>query len=169
MLNIIKRFVKGIELNKKVFKGISNDDNRIFFNNDEINIEGYILRKNNRQLAMHGISVAGLNLVQFGFSYVPCIIIDDIFNELSKDTQDFILQHELGHFTYHQEQLLKGYERNDNMEFEADAYASRIVGVENSIKALEELKDYVSLLSFGLNKKGIREINNRINYMKSLA
>ena len=55
------------------------------------------------------------------------------------------------------------------MEFEADAYASRIVGVEKSIKALEELKDYVSLLSFGLNKKGIREINNRIDYMKSLA
>lgn len=165
----IRRNIKAVKVLKEMNDNIGTDDNRISFNADEINSEGYIIRKNTMGLAYSGISIAGMQLIQFGVNRIPCVLVDDLFYKMSKETQDFIIQHELGHFTYHQNQLLYGYERNDKMEHEADEYAAQIVGYNTTIKALEEIKDMLDLISFGKNKLAIQEIDNRIDYIKSIA
>ena len=48
---------------------------------------------------------------------------------MTKNAQEFVIQHELGHFTHHREQLINGFERNDKMENEADEYAAQILGI----------------------------------------
>lgn len=165
----IKRNIKAVKVLKEMNSNIGTDDNRTTFNTDEINAEGYIMRKNTMGLAYCGISIAGMQLIQFGVNYVPCVLVDDLFYKMSKETQDFIVQHELGHFTHHQNQLLYGYERNDKMEQEADEYAAQIVGYDTAIEALEEIKDILDLVSFGKNKEGMKEIDRRIDYIKSIA
>ena len=169
MLNKIKRFVKGIKLNTMLIKGIKNDNLNPEFLNTEINSEGYIQRQNTRILINSHVCVAGVSLIQFGFNYVPCIYTDALFDQLSKEAQDFIIQHEMGHFTYHIDHLIHGFERNDEMEQQADLYAAQIVGYENAIKGLEELKNILDLVSFGKNKYGITEIEKRIAYIKAYA
>ena len=67
--------------------------------------------------------------------------MDAEFDELSEETQRFIVGHELGHYKYHQEKVTNPeYVRDINDEFEADEYAASIVGFENAIKGLEEIK-----------------------------
>lgn len=169
MFKRIRRNIKAVKLLKEIYKNLGTDDNRTMFNENEINAEGYILRKNTMGLAASNISIAGIQLIQFGINYVPCVLVDDLYYKMSKETQDFIIQHELGHFTYHQNQLLGGYERNDRMEQEADEYAAQIVGYEVTIKALEEIKDILDLMSFGKKNLSITEIDKRIEYIKSLV
>ena len=167
MLNKIKRFVKGIKLNAGLVINSRNDNTSVEFYSTEINEEGYIHRQNTLALMNSGICVAGCSLVQFGGQLVPCIFTDNTFNKMSENGQKFVIYHELGHFMYHQDALINGFERNIKMEQEADSYAVDILGPENVIEGLEELKNMVDLLSFGKSKNSTAEIEERIQYIKS--
>ena len=167
MLNKIKRFVKGIKLNVGLVINSVNDNTDPEFFSTEINEEGYIHRQNTVALMKSGICVAGCTLVKFNTQLVPCIWTDDTFNKMSENGQKFIIYHELGHFMYHQDALINGFERNVKMEQEADSYAVDAIGSENAIKGLEELKDMIDLISFGKAKNSKAEIEERIQYIKS--
>ena len=166
MLNKFRRIVKGIKLNVELIKGIASDDNSLFIKSEEITPEGYVIRHNTLSLMNNNIAIAGCTVTKIGFRQVPFIITDNIFNKMSKETQEFIIQHELGHFNLHKHMLISGFERNDQMEFEADAYSANIVGYENAIRALEELKETLDLLGFGKNKECTEEIERRIMKIK---
>lgn len=99
------------------------------------------------------------------------VYTDVHFRNMSKPTQKAILAHEMGHckcnnhtpipiiYTYDRLiHILKG--KVLSMELEADAYAANVVGKENMIKALLELKQYlkgVSAKEIDLRIKAIKE------------
>lgn len=98
------------------------------------------------------------------------VYTDVHFRNMSKSTQRAILAHEMGHYkcnhtpipiiyTYDRLiHILKG--KVLSIELEADAYAANVVGKENMIKALLELKQYlkgVSAKEIDLRIKAIKE------------
>ena len=168
MLNNVKRIVKGIKLNVELIKGIKDDNNSLFIKPEEIQPGGYVQRQNTALLVKQKINIAGCTTVKIGFRTVPYIITDSLFNLMSKETQDFIINHELGHFHCHKNLLDSGFERNDKMEFEADEYSANIVGIENAIKALEEIKETLDILGFGKVKECTNEFDRRIENLNKL-
>lgn len=170
MLNKIREAVKGIKIVGKYFvdavKDASND--KLFYDREEITPDGYILRKNTTKLVQSGVAVAGVVLVEFSGEYVPCIYTDTLYDEMNKNGKDFVIQHELGHFTHHQETMINGFERNDKMEFEADEYAAQIMGYDNAIDGLKELRRMLVTVSLATNKIGITEVDRRIQHLEEL-
>ena len=98
------------------------------------------------------------------------VYTDVHFRNMSKSTQKAILAHEIGHckcnhtaipiiYIYNRLiHILKG--KVLSIELEADAYAANVVGKENMIKALLELKQYlkgVSAKEIDLRIKAIKE------------
>ena len=173
MLNIINNIKDSIGLYVRYFKGVAHDDNRMYFSINEINEDGYIMRTNTMRLIQGRANICACQLIQFEENkYVPCLIKDSLFDELSITTQEFIIQHELGHFNLHQDILLNpnfGTKRYDNIEFEADEYAMNKVGKEIAINALKELLDLTLRLNmgFGKNRSAYKEIQRRIENLKN--
>ena len=168
MLNNVKRIVKGIKLNCKYISGIKDDNNSLFIKPEEIQPGGYVLRQNTGLLVRQKINIAGCTTVRIGFRTIPFIITDSIFNTMSEETQEFIINHELGHFHCHRYELDNGFTRNDEMEFEADEYSANIVGVEVAIEALKELKETLDILGFGKFKECTNEFDRRIENLNKL-
>ena len=168
MLNNVKRIVKGIKLNCKYIAGIKDDNNSLFIKPEEIQPGGYVLRQNTGLLASQKINIAGCTTVKIGLRTVPYIITDSLFNTMSKETQNFIINHELGHFYCHKTKLDNGFERNDEMEFEADEYSANIIGIDNAIVALKEIKETLDILGFGKAKDCTDEFDRRIENLNKL-
>lgn len=171
MLNIINNIIKGFELNYKYFKSILSDDNNIYFSSDEITAEGYIIKQNTLKLINTKASICLCQIYKtYDDEYIPCLFVDELYNQLSKESQQFVIYHELGHFNLHKDIFLnaKGLVRNDKIEFEADEYAMNKVGKENAIKALRELQEIGLQLNFGLGKSRsyYKEIERRIENLK---
>ena len=136
-----------------------------YFVKENINDLGFILIKNPELLGYYGLAITGLMFLNIEGveGYVPGLIMDAEFEELSEATQRFIVGHELGHYKYHQEKVVNPeYTRDINDEFEADEYAANIIGFENAIKGLEEIKDKLDEVSCGMNVTGMAEIDIRI-------
>ena len=169
MFKIVKNVVKYVKVAVEYYGDMKNDNNSPIFNKDEINAEGYILRKNGSKLLKSRIAIAGMAIVEFDNEHlVPCIYIDKLYEMMSKNAQDFIIQHELGHFEYHKDKLLDKYKRYDEMENEADEYAAQIIGYDNVISALEEIKEMLLVSSLYCNKAGAKEIERRIKYIEKI-
>lgn len=166
MFKLVKNVINYVKLNVEYYGDIKNDNNNPMFKPEEINADGYIMRKCSGKLMRNHIAIAGMVLVNFGDDLVPCIFVDKLFEKMSKNCQDFIIQHELGHFEYHKDQVLNGYARNDKMENEADEYAAQIIGHDNVILALKEIKEMLGLFSLYCNKYGMKEIDRRIEYIE---
>ena len=136
-----------------------------YFVKENINDLGFILIKNSELLGYHGLAITGLMFLQIDGidNYVPGLVMDAEFDELSEETQRFIVGHELGHYKYHQEKVTTPeYVRDINDEYEADEYAASIVGFENAIKGLEEIKAKLDEVSCGMNVTGMNETDKRI-------
>ena len=132
---------------------------------------GHFMNNHEQQTESNGISVAGCTIVKIGFRPVPYIMTDAIFDRMTEETQRFIINHELGHFHCHKNKLLGIEEsdgRTDIMEFEADEYSANIVGIENAIKALEEIKETLDILGFGKVKECTTEFDRRIENLNKL-
>lgn len=167
MLNIVKNIIKGIKLNWVYFTSSIHDNDSLYFYEHDINEHGYMMRHNAKRLMQIKASVCLCQLIKFNNGkIVPCFFIDGLFNTLSKETQEFVIQHEMGHFNLHQDILLnaKGLVRNDEIEFQADEYGMSKVGKEKAIKALKELQDLSITLNFGFGKNTsyYKEYNRRI-------
>ena len=144
---------------------------------DEINNKGYIMKKSTCLLARRRAQFCLMQIQTFdGQNYFPCLYTDELYYELSKETQEFIIQHELGHFNLQKDILLnnvniEGILRYDELEFEADEYAMNVVGREQAIKALEELKYLALKVNYGKinkhNRFGIEELDRRIYNLKA--
>lgn len=136
-----------------------------YFVKENINDLGFILIKNPELLGYYGLAITGLMFLQIDGidNYVPGLVMDAEFDELSEETQRFIVGHELGHYKYHQEKVTNPeYIRDTNDEYEADEYAASIVGFENAIKGLEEIKAKLDEVSCGMNVAGMNETDKRI-------
>lgn len=82
------------------------------------------------------------------------IVLDSHFNELSTDTQIFVLLHEAGHFLsnpYFTEDL------NLKEENDADKFALSVLGPQAVLDAMNELYQYIAPLSIvGASEIGVR-------------
>ena len=107
MLNIVNNIIDGLKLNVEYYKSIVNDDHRLYYMEDEIQRGQFIMRSNTSLLLKNKASICMCMLVKFNDStYIPCLYTDGLFNTLTKETQEFIIQHELGHFNLHLDILL---------------------------------------------------------------
>lgn len=86
------------------------------------------------------------------------VFVDDDYMQMSKDTQEFIMYHELGHIACNHNSVL-GI-RNINQEYEADMYASKYS--THGIAALTEISTYC-------HDKAKKELKLRINYLSKEA
>lgn len=90
------------------------------------------------------------SVVRERYRYV--IAVDDHFDKVSSATQQFLIQHEIGHiickhvakYSYLNQlyRLAMSLISVDEKELEADNYAADTVGINNAIRALEELYSY---------------------------
>lgn len=167
MKKLFKNLVNGFKINVDYYKSIANDDNRTYFCASEITEGGYILRNNTTKVVKANGSICLCTIVEFGEgSFIPCLYTDPLFYKLSVQTQEFVIQHELGHFNLHLDKLLsnKPIKRDINMEFQADEFARDKVGKADAIKALVELRDIGIQMKFGFGKHSlyVKEMNQRI-------
>lgn len=135
------------------------------FVKENINELGFILVKNPELLGYYGLAITGLMFLQIEGvdNYVPGLVMDSEFEELSYETQRFIVGHELGHYMYHQEKVVNPeYVRDINDEFEADEYSASIIGFEAAINGLKEIKEKLDEVSCGTNIEGMEEIDIRV-------
>lgn len=84
------------------------------------------------------------------------IFVDDDYFALSKETKEFMIQHELGHIA-HRHEGSTVLDRRLEKEHEADLYASRTV---NAVIALESIKSIVK-------GKAKKEVEKRIQLLKA--
>ena len=84
------------------------------------------------------------------------VFVDDDYMHISKNTQEFIIYHELGHIACNHSTRLLSME-HINQEYEADMYATQ--HSNHGIEALTEVSKYVC-------RKAKKEINLRINHLR---
>ncbi len=134
---------------------------------NEVNTEGYILRKNDKFVSQNKSIFAVMTLSDFiqpdgEVVTYPLIVTDNLYDELSENTKRFIILHELGHFKFQLDKLRdsNNYKRNIEYECQADMYAVPELGKENVIKALNEIKNIVFI------PESSHEIRKRIKNIK---
>lgn len=141
---------------KKYNKEKSNDLSQIIFKDSFNGIKpiGYIenvpILKNNYIVNSSGILFAMLIRTWKDEYY---IIVDSLFDELSNDTKQFILKHELAHKQLkHLENTNKtnGIINNIHNEIEADKFASKYYGYNTAINALDELTKVAKTILTGV-------------------
>ena len=94
------------------------------------------------------------------------IAVDNEFLTLSKRTQEYILQHEIGHIINGHLNLTEiSYDArmNDllnnkvlNIELEADMYACKVIGLDNFIGSINELINRSDLYDFTIKEYCLR-------------
>lgn len=146
-----------------ITNGLEERDLYVPFTKNDINELGIIIIKSYDLLGMSGLNIAGLfrPFIEDINKDIPMIVIDGEFEELTESTQQFVLLHEIGHINYHLDKAEIEKTRDINDEFEADEYAVKIIGKENSIKALEELKEMMD----GFDERCINELDMRIQFI----
>ena len=85
------------------------------------------------------------------------VFVDDDYMHMSKNTQEFIIYHELGHIVCNYSTRLLSM-RHINQEYEADMYA--IQHSNHGIDALVEVSTYI------ITRKAKKEINLRIKHLR---
>ena len=88
------------------------------------------------------------------------IVIDNLFSLLNKNTQEFLLCHELGHYRRGHLEGVFGTIVDINNEFEADEYAAGLIGYQEAIDALKEF--YSKILS-------IQNKSNKIDTLLNIS
>lgn len=161
---MLNKIIKGFEMYKGYFKNLVYENNSMFFTGFDINEEGYISRQNsNYVLGKQKSTLCCCTKVTFENGYsVPLIIHDGFFRMLSNNAQRFIIQHELGHYNLQPELFESQQKRNIELEYEADEYAMNILGKESSIKAMNEIKEFMININFGFKNKAFKELELRI-------
>lgn len=105
------------------------------------------------------------------------IITDRMFDKLSDNAKQFVINHERGHIRCHDAEKLVGVTHKKYLlacvlgcpaiERAADAYASEVIGFENALSAMKELmtlnvpmiakfqiaKRYIALCLFGIRER----------------
>ena len=136
------------------------ENNNNCFYKDEVNELGFILRKSTRLLQENEIRLSAVTTVDFatftGMKTYLVILVDEDFTRLNRLEQEFLLQHELGHWEYHKD---SDNERKITEEYEADEYSASKIGYDKAIKALESLK--VTLTELDL-PSDLEEVDLRI-------
>ena len=132
---------------------------------EEKNEMGFIIRRNSDILAQCGFSIACMSIGKFDENYVPVIIVDYDFMDISDNAKQFMIYHELGHFELQRDKMINEWDgtRDITMEYEADEYAMNKIGLSNAIYAINELIEVVNEISFGINTEGIKELENRLD------
>jgi Zn-dependent protease with chaperone function len=160
---MLNNIVKGFRIYKNYIINIANHDQLLNITIFDKNEEGYAMKQNSQHVAKSKCHIAVCTKVTFINGYtMPAIITDGFFRMLSEDTQQFIIHHELGHYNLQPEIFEQQTTRNDANEFEADEYSMNIVGKEIAIKGLEEIKDLLIGINFGLKPAAVKEIDRRI-------
>ena len=130
---------------------------------------GIILAINNFIYLKGGLIGFGGIMHNSDESYTPIIMVDNYYLNMSEEGKKFTVAHELGHLECHIEKFIMGDGTRDiNNEFEADEYALKHLGLEISLKGLNEFKDIV-MQNYKLNEDhpSIQEINLRIENLKN--
>jgi len=141
-------------------------------NNLEVNELGFMAIKSTEMLTNYGFSMIAFTPVKKDNEIRPLIIVDFDFEDLTKEAQEFLIYHELGHFYKQYDKTVAALnngvalDRDLNDEFEADEYSMSIVGKENAIKGLCDAIELIEETSFGTNEKGIEEIKIRIENLR---
>ena len=123
-------------------------------------IENVPIIKNNYIMKLTGTIFAVTLLNNKGEYY---IIVDSLFDELSNETKQFALAHELAHkHLKHLEQMSgSGLLSNLDNEIEADEFASKRYGIDIASNALDELikvaKSILTTVQFLYFKKMIKK------------
>ena len=81
----------------------------------------------------------------------PAVIVDWVFDRLSADTQEFFLQHEIGHLKcghLMQRDDSEKTKRSFSEELEADEYAASVIGAQQAVTALQQSGIYLRRLAF---------------------
>lgn len=163
MLKNIVKLINGLEYRKLETEADAITD-------ADINEFGMVIIRNNELLAVNGLAIAMAGMLQFDNkeNYVPMIVVDDRFMEMSDNGKMFTIAHEMGHFNLHatEEKMFNTeYTRDINDEFEADEYAAKQIGYQSAIFGLEELQEVLDIDSNGENVEGIEEMEIRINHL----
>lgn len=137
-----------------------------YFTKERINEMGCIILKSSELVGYFGFTISALMMLNIeGVDhYVPGIIVDDVFDEITFDSKKFMIAHELGHYEKHIGKVVKpDYVRVINDEYEADEFSAEMIGYEKAIKSLEDVKNVIDEISCGTNILAMEELDLRIN------
>ena len=141
------------------------ENNNMYFYKDEVNELGFILRKSTKLLQENEIRLSATTTVNFatftGMKEYLVILVDEDFSKLSRNEQEFLLWHELGHNKYHKD---SNDERNIKEEYEADEYSAENIGYEKAIQALIDIE--ASLIRLQL-PSDLEEVELRIENLRN--
>ena len=163
MLKLVKMFKNEIKLAKEIILAQNETimDFWMLSDSEKINEYFYAFRgeRAKKFLRKNNLAVCLTTYLQLS-EEVPVVFIDEYFELLSKETQQFILAHEEGHI----EGNLLSTKRNIEFEYLADTYAMKKLNLspKEVIQYLTEVKEVVNTFSC------MRDVNKRINYFKKM-
>ncbi|WP_304576636.1 ImmA/IrrE family metallo-endopeptidase [Romboutsia ilealis] len=172
MIKFIKRIIDTIKLELSFVKAESAPDTLPDATVDMINEEGYIVVHDHNTVRRERNVISRIMQAQFkGLEDpTPVIVVDNDFYKLSKETQKFVIEHELAHFTLHAyenecpdiDSLAEDELRKDR-EADVETYHVFKHNETKVLKALREMKRIINT----------KEYNNyfdlRIHYFKQYA
>ena len=119
-------------------------------------------------LCSSGYIIAGMFTLNNNGQMNKVILIDDHFKELSADTQNFIIDHEIGHLILaHRGNVIKriiGSNESILKEIEADAYASDKNG---KLKAMRSIREIYQMLPIDSRIACVKEWKMRYKAIKA--
>lgn len=120
-------------------------------------------------LCSSGYIIAGMLTLNNNGQMNKVILVDDHFKELSTDTQNFIIDHEIGHLIYDHRggnvaKRILGFNELILQEIEADAYASDKNG---KLKAMRSIREIYQMLPIDSRIACVKEWKMRYKAIKA--
>lgn len=172
MIKFIKRIIDTIKLELSFVKAESAPDTLPDATTDMINEEGYILVHDHNTVRRERNVISRIMQVQFDKlnEPTPVVVVDDDFYKLSKETQNFVIEHELAHFTLHAYENecpdidgLAEDELRKDREADVEVYHVFHGNELQVVKALREMRRIIN------TKEYTNYFNLRIHYLKQYA
>lgn len=132
------------------------------------------IHKNAGFMHSHGLLCACATSMSFNGEYRDIILIDDIFDELSEASKEFVIAHEQGHIQYGlpRESTTKDFLKYllHNMfigptenEIQADRYAAITLGKERTLQGMQELIPVFKRLK---KRSAVTQIKRRMKHVR---
>lgn len=182
MLKRIENYINTLGFVKTTIRNAKNNPANLIVSTDALNGTseyGYPIIHNNEILISNGGIIIGVIPFQtidlFGNvngDTKNVIVVDDLFYKLTKEAQDFIIYHEIGHIVYdHKNPCKSAFEYNTKraftkqfakMEIEADNYAASIVGYTAGYNTLSQMLNILKLRNNKEDKLRIKNMKQHI-------
>lgn len=151
-VNYIYNYIKNYELDMSLYEHEMKDNEYFQF-----------IKQNSQFVEDNDALMAGVTIMTLDDgTEIMGIVTDALYQMLSKDAQTFVMLHEIAHIRFGHMYI----EKSPELEFIADSYGVDTLGIQKSLKSLEEICELIDKKTYGKGT-AIESIKERIEFIKT--